>query len=201
MSLEEDVVRALAAHLHLKLHRAVAGIRNSLAASIEAAIVRSPEYSSLLGGRLQAELGVADPVSAMNRIIKAIQDGIQVLVDPVYATGTRLNGGLTIKVLRGDFSEVLDLDVASYRSEGGHQIDWLFWLLKSGDELIIGDYSFFPGGSKRSRTGLGVMARGGAWKVPAEFSGRENDNWLTRAMLSVGEEIPLILANQISAVL
>lgn len=181
------------------VRRAIPGIRVRLALLIERAIENSPEYHSLLGGELQAELGVADPVGAMRSIVNGIAGGMQVELRAFRPQGEQLSGGLSIRILRFTLEDALSAASASFQSEGDYRIDWLRWLLTSGTTLINDEYEFVAGGDfAHSRTGLGVMRRGGTWGVPAEFAGTVRDNWLTRALNGVGPLIEPLIAEELN---
>lgn len=196
------LLAALANHLNSHLPRAVQPIKNRIGELIDRAIYNSPEAASLLGGQLQAELGVADPNTALRLIALAVATAIEVKVIPITVVSSNLSGGMSIGVLRTDLRDVLGLSVASFDSEGGYRIDWLEWLLTSGDNVILVDYAFRTAvGSRASRTRLGVMRRHGTWQVPYEYSGTVGDNWLSRAIATIGDGVVEILKDEVRKVL
>lgn len=179
--LEQRVLDELSARVRAAIAGVAAELRGgTLAALVSRHLVASPEYAALLGGRLRGELGLTRPQETLDEIVAAIAGAASVRSGPDH---------LTVSLLRVDLREVLAVPSASFVSEGGHRIDWLEWLLTRGDEIIITDHAFQPGREKGSRTGLGVMQRSGVWRVPPEFSGTPQDNWLTRALEPAALEI------------
>ena len=78
------------------------------------------------------------------------------------------------------------------------KLDWLNWLLTRGDDIIVGDYSFIqkPG---IGRSGLGAMTAGGVFRIPPEYSGTQDDNFITRTLLSeaVTDQLTQVLEQHI----
>ena len=70
--------------------------------------------------------------------------------------------------------------------EGG-DLHWLRWLLLEGYKvLVVGfHFRFQPG---RGRSQLGYMRKGGFWRVPPEYAGTADDNFVTRALRNPANE-------------
>lgn len=186
----QDVLRALAnAAIFAAASRAVPRIQARLVVLVGDAIRNAPEANSLLGGQLQGELGVVAVAEAIAAISESVQKGVFVV-----ATEKSLQVG----ILRADLSEVLALAQGRFVSEGGYSIDWLEWLLTAGKELVVADYVFFAGERNRSRTGLGVMKKGQGWRVPPRFAGTAQDNWLTRAISTLEDDLPRVILEEIN---
>lgn len=195
--MERAILDVFARKVNEAFNRAVAGIRNRLAEEIDTAIKASPEYASLLSGKLWHELGVENPDTATQQIIQTIQDSVYVRVRPVVRSGSLIRGGMNLGVLRSNYADILGLSISSFESEHGFQIDWLRWLLLEGDSIINAEYHFETGYGERSRTGDGIMLRTGLWRVPSEFSGVSGDNWLTRALNGIEPIIKTIVITEI----
>ncbi len=160
-------------------------------------VMSAPETISLLGGDLKGQMGLVDPLGAVQSIINAILTGLVVQAGPVRAAGPGLVGHFAVKLFRNDLSEPLSSPEARFTSpERGFDIRWLEWLLTAGDAVINPQYHFRAGDFHRSRTGLGVMGKSGFWKVPAEFSGHVTDNWLTRAVEGFEGEVGAIVIKE-----
>jgi hypothetical protein len=177
---------ALARPLNKKLQAAARKIKSAVSPVIEAALLSSPEMSSVSSGSLRAEFGLeADPSS---EIVSAIVGSLDVVVDPV---DRNLNGGVTLVVQPKSFANLLSLSSAEQPINGG-SIPWLRWLLTVGDSVIIADFGveFGPHG----RSGGGRMSPNFApYKVPSSFSGTADDNFITRAIGRVFPEIQSII--------
>ena len=183
-AMKRGFLEDLAKQIGDRARKAVPKWQRKLRALIAQSIVDSPEYDSLHGGRLQAELGPVRPDVTINAIIAGIQRGLLIDVSPITVSGNDLSGYIEIMFFKKDLSEVLGTPGSSFTSEGGSFIDWLKWLLTRGDEIIIKTFHFKPGRNPHgiSRTGLGYMRGGYTWHVPSEFAGYENDNWLTKTL-------------------
>ncbi len=199
----QAILTLLAARFNSVLPAAALTIRAGLPRLVEDALNASSEWSSLVGGRLQAELGVPQPDRVLRSMILAIVEASEVRVLPVSVLGDGLAGGLSVSILRVDLAEVLGGGVpdSTIRTKGGFVVPWLDWLLTAGDEILILDYEFVGGNFLGSRTGLGIMRRGGSWRVPPEFAGVIGSNWLTRALERVMPEVERLVITSVQQAL
>jgi hypothetical protein len=93
-------------------------------------------------------------------------------------------------MIKSDFNDLISMGESVVVTEKGTDLNWLSWLLIDGDAIIISDYMFVAGPFDTSRTGMGIMRQsGGAWRVPPEFAGQINNNWITRAIDAAASEI------------
>lgn len=195
------VTRALLEGAAVKLRRAMSAAqsdaRRDVAKLVALAIRSSREYASLLGGKLQAELGVKEPLGILEAVIDGIGRGIKVTSLGARATPSGLDGGMRVEILKADYSEVLGVPGASFRSEGGHDVPWLRWLTLEGDRVLVADWRVRFGNYRASRTGLAVMAQPGSWRVSPEFAGTPGANWLTRAIGPLVPSIEQVVAREI----
>ena len=163
----------------------------------------SPEYLSFSGGILQQELGVVDPYSSLDNMIAILANTATVTMKPVYHRSGQIGGGFTVTAIPNGFDSQLE-GLGVYTSENGHIVPWLKWLLTAGDEIIIQDYRIVFGGlsQKFSRTGGPIMRKSpkgwgigaasshiGRKGISSQFSGTPNNNFVTRAMDSMKEEL------------
>lgn len=158
-------------------------------------ITQQPEYSSILGGTLQYEFGIPDPANRLDDILSSIKNGYITKEKPVIIKSNMLVGGLKIEMLKKDFSDLLTLGASTITTEKGAKLNWLQWLLIEGDSVIVSDHIFIFGPSRHSRTGMGLMREsfGGFWRVPPEYAGNINNNWITRAINAASGEIDSII--------
>lgn len=199
LSIETDVdnaqiqrvlVEGLMEILSAAVTQSVPVIRERAQLVIREAIQKSDEYDSILNGKLWHELGIVNPGRCLSAIIARIEESVEVAVLPFRHNGRELtSGGLRLQAVQANFEDILGLPEATFQSVSKrngtvYDIDWLQWLLTGGGSVIIDDFHFV-GRTRGSRTGYGVMAKSGTWAVPPEFAGTIQDNWLTRAMLTV----------------
>lgn len=189
--IEKQILEALREELTKRLRNAAKSIQRKLQKTMFAAITSTPEYQSLLGGQLQSELGVTNTRGRLDKIIQVFVNNIEITVDNIRIQNNIIVGGININMMTYDYSNVLNLPEAKYTTSKGVVIEWLRWLLLEGDKIIVRKYHIEH--SKRrnnSRTGLGeVMVSGGKWRVPPQFSGTKDDNFITRAVESAMQDI------------
>jgi hypothetical protein len=188
--IQTAILKALKDELNKLLIDRARGIERKIKQIVFNAITHSPEYQSLIGGKLQSELGVPNSESKIYRIVAQWISNIHVSVVKLRITGGKLSGGLHVRLMKDKYADVLSLPEASYQTQRGVIINWLQWLLIEGDKMIVRDYHVGYVPNARSRTNLGeVMIKGGTWRVPPEFSGTPHDNFVTRSLESASVEI------------
>jgi hypothetical protein len=193
---KKQIEDAILDQLKIKLSRAfqvvVHPIKARLQTLCDTLISSSETYSALLSGHLLGELGVPNVQGRMDAIVTAIKNSLEVSYQPVVRRGDNLYGGLAISILRSDFQDVLSLSSASYTTQKGQTIPWLDWLIVQGDRIIVIGYdvdlTLTVSEQIRSRTGLALMKKGSGWRVPPEFSGTPESNFLTKTFNFSGIE-------------
>ena len=183
--------RVLIVDLNKRLVRSATKLGPKLRKIIKDSIQSQPEYISLRDGDLMIELGLVDGSNRLDSIIEHWIDSLIISLKPVRSVGSKLKGGIEIKAIKSDYSDVLELSESVFTTEKGSDLRWLEWLLLEGDNAIILDYSIMYGNFKRSRTGGGIMVqrKGSSWRVPPEFSGTIDNNFVTRALDEASVEI------------
>lgn len=181
------LMATLARELNARLERAVPALRGVVATFAEAAVIDSPTYTALVSGELRGELGVTDPEGAVHSVLDVLASSAFARFAPLVPRGASLHGSLEVGIGRADLADLLGVPAGRFKSEGGHVVDWLEWLLASGTADVVADYDFVAGDFPGSRTGLGVMRPGRGWSVPAQHAGTAADNWLTRAFATVDQ--------------
>lgn len=183
----EKVINAFRLHLNSVFKRAASSIQRRLGEVCESLITRSEEYNSLLSGQLLGELGVPEIRTKLDRILTTIKNSVTVEWTPIIRQGSELSGGLVFKMIRSDFLDIIGLPESYYLTEKGTTIPWLEWLIMEGDRIIIIGYdvklNLTPKERSSSRTGLALMTHGSGWRVPPQWSGTVQDNFITRAFV------------------
>jgi len=172
----------------------VSNIEKRLKIIVKNLIESSPEYSSIKSGDLKGELGIVSS-SSIDAIISKFVESVKV----EYKKNKGF-GNIVIKIINSDYSDVLTLPEASYvysSKRGGGVIEWLRWLLLEGTSIIVTEYDFEAG--PRGRTGRGIMVKKiGGWSVPVEFAGTATDNFVTRSLSSIQDDIDITVRQEIT---
>jgi hypothetical protein len=195
--LQAVVLDEIARVLSQAFRAAARGIGGRVGAIATEAVRNSPEYASLLDGKLRHELGVVDAAPILKAVTDGIADGVSVTSLGCRRAGEGIEGGMRVEILKGDYSEVLSVPGARFVSEQGYDVEWLRWLTLEGDRLLVAEHHFVKGFTEFSRTGNGIMIRGGSWRVPPEFSGTREDNWLLRALVGSLPEMGEAIVDEI----
>ncbi len=168
-------------------------IRSGLPDIVNNNVINTPEYASLIGGKLQYEFGIPDAQSRLAGLLNIWSRNIDITYVPPKIIGNgEIRANFTVGMIRIDFSDVLFSEYATFTDTfRGYTLPWLQWLLLEGNRILVPGYQVIVGPNSRSRTGFAVMRASPvqAWKVPAEFSGSIGDNWITRSLDKSTDEI------------
>lgn len=176
-NISRDINRAIAEELNSRAKTKIVPLIKNIKTLTFDAIESQPEIQSLKDGILKGAFGIVDSSIAINNIEQAIINSIDIRFK---AFDNNLNGGVSINIQPSSFSNLLSLQEGFTNYSGG-SLHWLEWLLLRGDSVIIVDYQYNPK-IGLGRSNLGNMVVGGSFRVPPQFSGSENDNFITRAL-------------------
>lgn len=195
------ILNAILPEVNKYFNRNVNDLEKIIADIVVESITKQPEYAAIVSGTLQYELGIPDPVGRIADILNTIRNSSIVKKKPITIKSSGIVGGIKIEMIKKDFSDLLSLGSATLITEKGDQLNWLQWLLLDGDSIIISDHNFILGPSNYSRTGFGIMREtvGGFWRVPPEYAGNINDNWITRAISAASKDIDNAISKVFSA--
>lgn len=157
-------------------------IKNEVNRLIPSWISSQPEIQSLSSNTplsLVGQFGITDNTQVIiNNIISSVVSSTEVKFVKYKANFT---GGLELGFQPANFSNLLALPAGHTIHRGG-DLHWLDWLLKRGDQIIVANYQYNPQ-TGLGRSGLGNMIQEGSFRVPPEFSGTEQNNFITRAFI------------------
>lgn len=198
--INEKIIKSLLSEVDDWLKSRILKTKNTVQNIIKQSIINSPEYQSLMSGKLKLEFGLPDSSSKLQGLL-SVWERAELDVKKTTIKGNKIVGGFSIYMIQSDFSDVLFLlNADAYQiTEKGDLLNWLEWLLILGDKTIIKEYEVEIKPSPRSRTGGAVMKRkkSAKWKVPSEFSGTINNNWITRAIDSVENDIEIAILREL----
>jgi hypothetical protein len=168
---------------------------------IRLAILNCQEVQSLNGEQLQFELGVtSDKVrNTVHFIIKRLIETMVIDIRPFSIFGNVMRGSITLKIFPNILvDELINFPDASFITSKTSNIEWLKWLLTLGDKIIVRQYFVDLVNSTNSRTGGAVMRKSKkmSWRVPPQFSGVQNNNFITRALDDSADLIAYHLINE-----
>jgi len=183
------------------------GILSSSAKSIEVeirtlfmdAITGSDTWQSLKDGKLRAEFGLPDDVDTrLSNILDIWLDSIIVDYKPVTGT-TTLHGGISLYMLQSDWNDVISSESAIILTKVGQILPWLEWLLIYGDKIIIRDYEIVMKQTNKSRSGMALMVKraSGRWRMPPEYAGSTNSNFVTKLLDGISDNIQTIIETEL----
>ena len=162
--------------------------REQIVNVVNETIKQSPEVQSLNKSKVRGELGLKPSMvtKAINEIAKSVSETTEVVVKKFKKSGAKITGGITVNIQPAGLRNILSLSSGelTYKSstyKTSVELDWLEWLLKKGDSIIVGKFDFVVE-SGRGRSCQGRMKKSvGGWRVPPSISGTIEDNFITRA--------------------
>ena len=186
--IEDKIKAALAEDINLLLYKKKARIESRCKALVSNWILSQPEIISLRSpapDSLSGQFGLrpGEDEAAVKDIINAVENSVYVRISKV---DKKLNGGIEAFFQPNTFINLLGLTSGHVYYERG-DLHWLSWLLEEGDNIIVVNYTYNPS-SGLGRSKLGNMQEGGVFRVPPEFSGNPNNNFITRALIGPVQE-------------
>lgn len=214
-SIENSILRAIPKAIGYDFQLAAKKSTVEIRRLFKDAIERQPEWQSLKGAygktygqTLLAQFGLRNPEMKLDEILTTWIKSIRAVgknITRVGGTKTFFKGGIELHGIRGDFKDVLALGAAVQYTEKGikpQPLKWLQWLLVNGDTFVISGYKTEtdPIHSSKSRSETNtimVKEKSAIWRVPPEFAGNIKDNFATRAMEEIQDDIIKILKKNI----
>ena len=198
---QKNVVREITKKIKSKAETIRVTITDQVRKAVRDSLISTPEYQSIISGKLRAELGIPQSDIRIITIIDTWVNNISVNIK----SGTSPLLTIDIGIIKEDYGDVLSLPEAQYSytsKQGQGTIPWLSWLLLEGDKRIVTKYEF-SSNPRGSRTGMGIMVHKarGFWQVPPEFSGTSVDNFATRALGNIESVIDKIVEKAVKGAL
>jgi len=188
LSIEKQVRKCIEEELNKHIVSQIESIKKAIKSGLLIKYRQDKTTNALIFGPLNAHFGfVAGRENyIVYKILETMINNIEYEFKPFRVSGSKFNGGLTIKILKEGFEDLLSLDVAETDNKG-ELLPWLDWLLNRGSSIIIQDFHISFSVRKNfafSRSHQAIMVPNGTWRVPGEFSGTPRKNWLTKVLTS-----------------
>lgn len=189
--IRQKILFEIKEHMREALNKARPNILTKIKEIVSSAIVSQPEYASLIDGKLKYELGIPDAASRVQDIMNIWLNNIIIDIQPLKITNLGITGGFGIKMISENFEDIISSNAATIiDSISGQAVPWLEWLLLAGGQILVRNYSVKMGPNNRSRTGLAIMIESdNNWRMPPEFAGTVSNNWITRALSNIDDNI------------
>lgn len=185
--IQNKVNKAIVQLVNSTLSSNLGKIESSVKSLIPSWIRVQPEIISLLSSEptsLAGQFGIVNNTdSVVSAIISAVVDSTEI---KFVKYTPKFTGGLELRFQPKDFNNLLSLNQGHTVYNGG-DLHWLDWLLKRGDSIIVINYQYNPQ-TGLGRSGLGNMVPGGSFRIPPQFSGTVDDNFITRAFVGDYQE-------------
>lgn len=197
-AIASKILKALVPQINLLFNKSIKNIKSEIILALSNALKSEPEYSQLVSGMLKADLGISDS-SVVDSIVEELANTTNVTLTPVSVFGNSIKGGILIEAIRSDnISNIIYSDNAYVVDAKGYSMPWLEWLLLMGNSVLVKGYDVRYGPNPNSRSGNGIMVKSnGDWRVPPEYQGTAGDNWTTRAIDRLENQITNIISNNI----
>lgn len=184
--ISRKITQSIAKELSLAFRKAGPRIAGKIRSQTQKTLEGTEIYQSLVSGELSQHFGFErlGGRARVDEIVATIVNNINVKYESIKAIGSNLKGGLSIGILLEGFTDILGLPASVVVTEKGQALPWLEWLLIRGDSIIITEHSIrFEPGRGRSGGAIMIQNNAGVWRVPPEYAGTVNDNWLTRGLI------------------
>jgi hypothetical protein len=183
--IEDKVNKAIAEEANKILELQKNNILNNCKQLISGWISSQPEIVALQNGILAGQLGLY-PGQGLNAQIEIINSITQSISIQFKRFSNKLIGGLDVNFQPKTFVNLLNLPQGIVNYKDG-SLPWLKWLLLLGDSIIVVNYQY-NAQTGLGRSGLGNMIPGGSFRIPPQYSGTVEDNFVTRALVGTVQQ-------------
>jgi len=192
--IESMMLQALSDEMNKRLSTIAEIMKAKFVFYVKNQLEDTDEYDELVNGKLTAEFGLDDALTRVNAIIYQWAHSFEFKLIKIKPKVRTITGGLSISAIDASFADVLKMAESTVFSKGG-EVPWLRWLLLDGYKNLIADYDIRYGSYPRSRSGEAQMYKrpGNLYKIPLEFAGTIDDNWVTRTFGDVDTELQKML--------
>lgn len=192
----QKIYRAIAAEVNKRIKSNSGRTSTRFKSLVRDWVYNSPEMQSLLDqggfGSLNALFGLppGEPGMAANTISQAVADSMNV---KIKAINEKFQGYVEFNFQEKSLANLLSLPEGHQLTETGSDLHWLDWLLTKGDAIVVMGFQYEA--SNLGRSGGGTMDLGGGFRVPPQFSGTTEDNFITRIFQGKDKQISTVLSN------
>ena len=194
---KKEIKKEVSLRLKSSINNITESIEIALQSLVKFRLSTAPEVDSLASGALRHQFGLVDGASRISNIIDMWAESVEVR----YVQGIGELGGISINMGDNDYSMALSMPEAEFTTENGSSLEWLRWLLLEGDTRIVNNYQFQSGRRGRAGGGIMISRQSASWGVPSQFAGTDNNNFATRALESMQDEIDVIVRREITKVI
>lgn len=200
---DDKIVYAVQKNMNKRFRTIIPQIKSEIKPKISNIILnqlnKSDTVQSLLSGKLKDDFGLFGNVAkvTLTNIIIEISEGIELNIESSQKSGSIITTTLDI-LPYSDFDKIISVAGGSFPSMGGN-VDWLEWLLTRGTQVVIGDYWIFPYAKGKTRSGGNSIMKmieskpRRPFRVDPNYAGTIEDNFITRAVESVRDDISKVL--------
>lgn len=184
------------------LNQGMTGIIRKIQEIVRNVLFSSTEYILLTsGGPIYHQFGIPDIKQRLDIVIEKIAKAVR--VEREYdinklSQGSIINFTLEIVLIDVNYERLINSAIANFQTEKGEILEWLNWLLYEGTTPVIVSYHYLDEDRPQSRTNKGIMVPKGTWSVPEVIAGTVSDNWLTRAVQGLQQQLEDIVTTEFS---
>ena len=175
---------ALAGEINTELTKIIPKIVVDIKEAIRVSVSSHPTVQGLSDyapGGLASELGLypGQGTLAAAQIIDIITEDVEFRFRKL---NKKLQGSIEFYIAHSAVAKLVALPVG-HVIYGRGDLHWLQWLLERGDIIIIDSYEYSPR-SGFGRSGGGSMKLGGSWRVPPEYAGTPENNFISDSLFN-----------------
>lgn len=193
-NIRRAILREVARIVNGKIPKIEQELRRFVKEEMAAALKDSSEYAAMVNGPLDAHFGfeAGSAATRLESIIDTVVRAVKIDVEKVSILGSGLRGGVSVSLSTDIFPALFSMSEANVEN-----LPWLEWLLTRGNDVIISGYSILFKNTPYSRSGYAIMVKSqkGIWRVPAQYAGTTNDNWITRTMDMFESQLKIATSN------
>lgn len=194
--IESMVAQIISQKIKKNISISITNINKKIVEAFKSALINEPEYSSLKFGLLKYHMGLSSEIN-IDYIVGMISNSVNTkFLD--LSSKNKIKIQIYVSLLDSVASILSDPNSLITDSLRGYKLPWLEWLLFMGTQPIIKKYEVELGSFPYSRSGGAIMVRSDSdWSVPSAFAGSQSNNWITRSLSMIENDILQIIQKNI----
>jgi len=194
--LAKDILNEMATVMQRAITGALTPIDDGIKNLITQAFKLDSTYNSILSGEIQKIFLLVAPANTLNYMLDTIINSIRIKQRTVrQVNGLTLSGGLDINIFDDQtYLRLLNAPEGSFVTANGFLIPWFEHILDGGTTPLFT-------GAELVDTGKGIVLSKQAnnIQIPAQFSGQKDNNFITKTLLGLEDNITDLIYKEVDS--
>lgn len=192
-TIQAEILREFAKHMDFVLNTVSVPVRPRVEKIVDLALESSTTWRAINSGALSKLLLIPASSASLGEIKKTIIEGIRIERGVLTIAGNEIKSSFNVSLLKDDYSDITSLATGSYMTANSKLVPWLNWLLFYGTEPVLYRMKLVA-----SARGTLMVPAPTDLSIPSAYAGIKDDNFLTKALKPLEDDIGKIIEEEVS---